>query len=90
MLVGGGSVSVINNIGHTEKIGNKIVLQNEYQEDPEIDDGDKYGFCFASRSITSVPRIIECGVNIKSANAPLYGNMDYNGSLLIKWYRYKK
>jgi hypothetical protein len=87
MLVPGGMVNVINNSDHTKE----GKLLDDYKNSPNIGQGDKYGFCFAGRQIKTVPRILECGINVKSANAPIYANMDYKGVLnKVRWFRYKK
>jgi hypothetical protein len=66
-------------------------LKDEYKKNPNLEEGDKYGFSFAGRKIVYVPRIVECGINVKSSNAPLYANMDYKGSTeKVKWYKYLK
>jgi hypothetical protein len=88
MLVPGGLIDVVNNFHHTN--GKTIV--EPHKSNPKIEDGDKYGFCFTpKRGITSVPRILECGVNVKSSNAPIYANMDFTGATTkVKWFRYIK
>ena len=86
MVVAGGIYEVVNNIEHTDG----RYLDEKYKQKPILEQSDKYGFSFATRGITKVPRILECGVTVKSSNAPLYANMDYNGALLIKWYKYIK
>ena len=86
MLVAGGMCEVINNIEHTDG----RFLKEEYKSNPKLEQGDKYGFSFATRSIQKVPRIIECGNTVKSANAALYANMDYKNAINIKWYKYIK
>lgn len=88
MLVPGGMINVVNNLKHTN---GKTIIE-PYKSNPNLEEGDKYGFCFTdARGINKVPRILECGVNVKSSNAPIYANMDYNGSTTkVKWFRYIK
>lgn len=92
MIVSGGMIAVVNNVDHTTD----WELNDEYKTDPRIEEGDKYGFCFATREVEYVPRILECGVNVKSFNAPLYANMDYKGVTNarmvnnLRWFRYIK
>jgi hypothetical protein len=92
MIVPGGMVKVVNNVGHTTD----WELDNEYKDDPIIEEGDKYGFCFALKDIEYVPRILECGANVKSHSSPIYANMDYKGVTNVKvannlrWFRYIK
>jgi hypothetical protein len=87
MLVSGGMIDVIDNSNHTQN----GKLLDDYKKNPNITEGDKYGFCFAIRDIKTVPRILECGINVKSANAPIYANMDYKGVIgKVRWFRYKK
>jgi len=86
MMVAGGMCEVINNIEHT----NGRCLNEEYKENPILEQGDKYGFSFAIRNIKMVSRIIECGITVKAASAALYANMDYTGAMQIKWYKYIK
>ena len=87
-LVPGGMVAVVNNSQHTN---GKTIIE-PFKSNPNLAEGDKYGFCFTdARGIKKVPRILECGVNVKSSNAPIYSNMDCNGSTTkIKWFRYIK
>jgi hypothetical protein len=87
MLIPGGLINVVDNTDHTQ---NGKLLDN-YKNNPEIENGDKYGFCFAIRNIEKVLRILECGINVKSANAPIYANMDYKGVInKVRWFKYKK
>ncbi len=82
MVVPGGLCEVVDN----------TPLAIDYQSNPDITKGDKWGYAFASRNINYVPRILECGVNIKSAEAPLYGNMCFDKNAMtiqIRWYKYK-
>jgi hypothetical protein len=93
MIVPGGMIKVIDNSMHTEinEKTDRRVLMEEYKKNPIIEQGDKYGFCFVLKGIKTVPRILECGINVKSANAPIYANMDYKGvANNVKWYRYIK
>jgi hypothetical protein len=89
MLVPGGLIDVVNNSHHTVNNGSRLDTELT-SDDFNISKGDKYGFSFYSRSIKHVPRILECGIDIKSDNAPIYANMDYKGSVQIKWYKYIK
>ena len=92
MLVSGGMVKVVDNRSHTTN----WKLDEKYKLNPNLDQGDKYGFTFALRKIENVPRILECGANVKSSNAPIYANMDYKGvtnyndSNNLRWFRYIK
>jgi hypothetical protein len=87
MIIGGGLIKVIDNSEHSAG----GYLKDEYKKNPNLEEGDKYGFSFAGRKIVYVPRIVECGINVKSSNAPLYANMDYKGSTeKVKWYKYLK
>jgi hypothetical protein len=92
MVVSGGMIKVVNNANHTTD----WKLDEQYKQSPNIDQGDKYGFCFALKNVESVPRILECGANVKSDRAPLYANMDYKGVTNInvpdnlRWFRYIK
>jgi hypothetical protein len=89
MVVPGGLYKVANNIEHT--IEDHSELQDNFKDNPKIELGDKYGWCFAGRGIQFVPRILECGSTVKSDNAPLYANMDYRGSTTkLKWFKYIK
>ena len=79
-------------VGTYLKHTNGKTIIEPYKSNPNLEEGDKYGFCFTdARGINKVPRILECGVNVKSSNAPIYANMDYNGSTTkVKWFRYIK
>ena len=88
LIVPGEMWKVVDNKNHTD--GNGHIL-SKYSNNPNIEEGDKYGYSYASRGIQYVNRIVECGNNIKSGNAPIYGNMDYRNVIKnVKWYKYKK
>jgi hypothetical protein len=88
MVLPGGMLRVVNNYTHT----NAGILQDRYRINPILEEGDKWGYSFliSNRNTYYVPRILECGANIKSNKAPLSSNMDYTNSLTIKWYKYIK
>ena len=87
MVVPGGLCRVIDNSAHTE--GGKLL--EYYNTNPSFESGDKYGFSFASRNVSYVLRILECGVGVKQSNVAIYANMDYKNLIKnVKLYKYKK
>jgi hypothetical protein len=72
MVVPGGLYEVVNNTSREntrDNVNNTDVLL-----------GDKWGGSFARRNIEYVPRVMDCGANVKFADGPLYGAMDYNSA----------
>ncbi|MDL2330425.1 hypothetical protein LJC62_00190 [Odoribacter sp. OttesenSCG-928-A06] len=84
MLVSGGKVQVVDNLSNflKRRKGESIPI--------DIYKGDLWGLSFAKNGVKNVPRILECGIGVKSSNAPLYATMGYDGILTTKWYRYIK
>ncbi|MDR1153442.1 MAG: hypothetical protein LBL04_01925 [Bacteroidales bacterium] len=96
MIVPGGMIDVVDNTEIVESDNgtkSRIFKNKNYVSDPKIFEGDKWGYSFLNKGVENiyrVPRILECGVNVKSSNAPIYANMDYKGSKAIKWFKYIK
>ncbi|MEE1084397.1 MAG: hypothetical protein UH850_11795 [Paludibacteraceae bacterium] len=77
LIVPGGLYDVVDNENHMDKSG--YILK--YKDDPDISAGDRSGHSFAQngRNHKCVNRILECGTNVKSDDAPVYAGMDWKG-----------
>ncbi|MEE0912301.1 MAG: hypothetical protein U0L67_07620 [Paludibacteraceae bacterium] len=89
LIVPGGLYDVVDNENHMDKNG---YILEEYKDDPDISAGDRYGHSFAKsgRNHKRVNRILECGTNVKSDDAPVYAGMDWKGYKGSRFYKYKK
>ena len=74
LIVPGGLMDVVDNSSHFD---DPYTLKKEYEVNPDLAAGDKYGKSWYNKKHLKVNRILECGKNVKCDNAPVYANMGY-------------
>ena len=66
------------------------IMKKEYKAKRDAYEGDIYSFSFVKKT-GYVNRILECGINVKNANCPLWANMGGNQlENIISFWVYKK
>ena len=85
--VSGGLMDVVDNSSHFD---DPYTLKKEYEVNPDLAAGDKYGKSWYNKKHLKVNRILECGKNVKSDDAPVYAGMDWKGYKKSRFYKYNK